>query len=144
MMTEILKQIAGGNDCEDLWNWVAFTVGVILSAITGDSLLLFLCVAVRKDLKILSCKTTALLSLGMPACLSVCLFVGQNSRATEKIFIVFCIYVIFNGASKFLLKSDKVVDVVTEKYKKTWMLGCTCFEHILQGIYDYVDKRKKM
>lgn len=35
-MTEILKEIAGGNDWEDLWNWVAFTVGVILSAITGD------------------------------------------------------------------------------------------------------------
>jgi len=36
MMTDILKEIAGGNDCEDLWNWVAFTVGVILSAVTGD------------------------------------------------------------------------------------------------------------
>jgi len=35
-MTEILKEIEGRNDCEDLCNWVTFTVGVILSAITGD------------------------------------------------------------------------------------------------------------
>lgn len=33
---KILKKIAGGNDYEDLWNWVAFTVGVVLSAVTGD------------------------------------------------------------------------------------------------------------
>jgi hypothetical protein len=97
---------------------VACTVGVILSAITGDSLLLFQCVAVKKDLKILNCKTTALVPLGMPVCLSVCLFVGQNSRATEKIFIAFCTYVILNGACKFVLKSDKVVDMVTENYRK--------------------------
>jgi len=104
------------------------------------SVLLFLCVAVKKDLKILSWKTTALASLGLP----VCLFVGQNSRTTEKIFITFYICVIFSGASKFVLKSDKVVETVIEKYRRTWMLGCTCFEHILQGMCDYVEKRKKM
>jgi hypothetical protein len=44
----VLKQIAGGKDCEDLWNWEAFTVGVVLSAVKAISVLLFLCVAVKR------------------------------------------------------------------------------------------------
>lgn len=53
-------------------------------------------------------------------------------------------YVNFIGACKFVLKSDKEVDIVNEKYRETWMLCCVYFEHILQGMCDYVEKRKKM
>jgi hypothetical protein len=124
--------------CKTEWPLQSMLSCLQLQAI---SVLLFLCVAVRKDLKILSWKTTALVSLALP----VCLFVGQNSRATEKIFITFLhIYIIFIEACKFVLKSDKVVGIVTEKYRKTWMPGCAYFEHNLQSMCDYVEKRKRM
>lgn len=126
-----------------LWGFVkmsGLSVGLILSAITDDFCIALPMRGSQKGFKILSWKTTALVSLGLP----VCLFVGQNSRATEKIFIAFYIHAIYIRACKFALKSDKVVDIVTEKYRKTWMLCCEYFDHILQGMWDYIEKRKKM
>ena len=70
--------------CETEWPLQSVLSFLQLQA---TSVLLFLCVTVKKALKVLSCKTAALVSQG----LLVCLFAGQNSRATEKIFITFYI-----------------------------------------------------